>query len=205
MREYHAFWMGERPHGRHFGRFAGGFMGGPGRGDGGFRTGRKLGSADLQLILLSLLAEKPSHGYELIKSLEDRSGGFYAPSPGMVYPALTYLEEIGHATVEPEGTKKLYHITDTGRAHLEQNRAHVDAILAELARIGGKMEHLRRVFTGAPEADADDDFGPNVSDDFRAARRALKSAMRGKRGSAPAEIKRIADILRRAAAEIAGS
>src|SRR6201988_1589228 len=127
MREHKAFWMGRHPGARHFGHLAGGFMGGPGRGDGGFRTGRKLASADLQLILLALLAEKPSHGYELIKSLEDRSGGFYAPSPGMIYPALTYLEEIGHATVEADGTKKLYRITDQGLAYLQQNRAAVDA------------------------------------------------------------------------------
>ncbi len=130
-REHHAFWMARHHGGRHFGRLAAGFMGGPGRGDGGFRTGRKLASGDLQLVLLALLAEKPSHGYELIKALEDRSDGFYAPSPGMVYPALTYLEEIGHATVEVEGTKKLYRITDEGKHHLEQNRASVDAILAE--------------------------------------------------------------------------
>jgi DNA-binding PadR family transcriptional regulator len=195
--------MGGHDRGRHFGRFAGGLMGGPGRGEGGFRTGRKFGSADLQLLLLALLTEKPSHGYELIKSLEERSGGFYAPSPGMVYPALTYLEEIGHATVEPEGTKKLYHITEAGRAHLEQNRAQVDAIMTELARIGSKMDHVRKIFIG--EAEADDDFDPRGSDDFHMARRALRGALRGKRGSPPAEVKRIADILRRAAAEIAGS
>ena len=62
----------------------------------GMPGGRKLGSADLQLLLLALLAERPAHGYELIRTLEQRSGGFYAPSPGMVYPALTFLDEIGH-------------------------------------------------------------------------------------------------------------
>jgi DNA-binding PadR family transcriptional regulator len=195
--------MGRHPGGRHFGHFAAGFMGGAGRGEGGFRTGRKLASADLQLVLLALLAEKPSHGYELIKSLEERSGGFYAPSPGMIYPALTYLEEIGHATVAAEGTKKLYHITEEGRGYLEQNRTRVEAILAELARIGGKMEHVRRIFSGGEtDFDTDEsDFGPG---EIHAARRALKSALRGKRGSGPQEMKRIADILRRAAAEILG-
>ena len=84
--------------------------------------GRKLASADLQLLILELLAEKPRHGYEIIKALDERSKGFYAPSPGMVYPALTYLEEIGHATVETEGARKLYHITELGRAHLEEHR-----------------------------------------------------------------------------------
>jgi DNA-binding PadR family transcriptional regulator len=205
-REHDAFWMGRHPGGRHFGRFAAGFMGGAGRGHDGFRTGRKLTSADLQLILLALLAEKSSHGYELIKSLEERSGGFYTPSPGMIYPALTYLEEIGHATVEPEGTKKLYCITEEGRAYLQENRTRVEVILAELARIGGKMEHIRRIFTGAEEdsENEDGDLGPSGSRDFHMARRGLRSALRDKRGCAAEEAKRIADILRRAAAEISG-
>src|SRR6201999_2104773 len=101
-----------------YGRFAAGFSGDGGE---GFRWGRKLGSSELQLVLLSLLAERPSHGYELIKELAERSGGFYNPSPGMIYPALTYLEEIGYATVVAEGTKKRYEITAEGRAHLEEH------------------------------------------------------------------------------------
>jgi DNA-binding PadR family transcriptional regulator len=206
-REHDAFWLGRHQHGRRFGHLAAGFMGGAGRGDGGFRTGRKLASADLQLVLLALLAEKPSHGYELIKALEDRSDGFYAPSPGMIYPALTYLEEIGHATVEPEGAKKLYRITDEGRHHLEQNRTTVDAILAELARIGGKMEHIRRIFAGAePASEAEEsDFDAGRSDEFHVARRALRNALRNKGGCAPEEARRIADVLRRATAEILGN
>ncbi len=80
--------------------FARGFMEGGGMGGRGFGMGRKLGSADLQLLILRLLDEKPSHGYEIIKALDEHSNGFYVPSPGMVYPALTYLEELGFATVE---------------------------------------------------------------------------------------------------------
>ncbi len=82
-------------------------MGG-GMGGRPFGMGRKLASVDLQLLILGLLAEKPRHGYEIIKALDERSKGFYIPSPGMVYPALTYLEEIGHATVEADGSRKLY-------------------------------------------------------------------------------------------------
>ena len=74
----------------------------------GFGMGRKLASADLQLLILELLNEKSSYGYEIIKELEERSNGFYVPSPGMVYPALTYIEEIGHATVEAVGARKQY-------------------------------------------------------------------------------------------------
>src|SRR5579885_771056 len=113
------------------GPFAFGFAGGMGLGGRGFRTGRKLGSAELQLVLLALLAERPSYGYELIKAVEERSGGFYAPSPGVVYPALTYLDEVGHASVEAEGTKKRYSITDAGRKHVAENQETVDAIFAQ--------------------------------------------------------------------------
>src|SRR5450631_2705224 len=108
--------------GRGFGRFGRGFVEGGGMGSRGFGMGRKLASVDLQLLILGLLAEKPRHGYEIIKALDERSKGFYVPSPGMVYPALTYLEEIGHATVEAVGTRKLYHITASGTEHLKKNR-----------------------------------------------------------------------------------
>jgi DNA-binding PadR family transcriptional regulator len=192
-----------------------------------FRTGRKLAAADLQLVILALLADRPSHGYELIKAVEERSGGFYSPSPGVIYPALTYLEEIGHVTVEPEKTKKLYHITDTGREHLAQNRETVDAMLAELEHIGRKMEHVRRVFAGE-QAAADDDaggddvggehaggsgadtgaragrFDPRLSRELYLARHALKMALLQKRHWSREEAMRIAEILRRAAEEIRG-
>src|SRR6266513_5321646 len=128
----HARHCGPREGARPFG-FFGGMMGRGGRGVHGFRAGRKLGSDDLQLVILALLEEKPRHGYEIIKALEERSGGFYSPSPGMVYPALTYLEELGYAVVEAEGAKKLYSISDEGREYLEQNRGVVDTILAQLA------------------------------------------------------------------------
>lgn len=173
-------------------------MGGLGRG--GFRTGRKLAAIDLQLLILALLAEKPSHGYELIKALEERSGGFYSPSPGMIYPALTYLEEIGYATVAAEGAKKLYHITDDGRRYLDQNRSIIDAMLRELDHIGGKMARVRKVFAGDESGGEDDDaFG---SEEIRAARRALKIALRRKHHCSLEEGRRVADILRRAVAEI---
>src|SRR5271155_2192626 len=104
---------GRSGHGR--GGFGHRFMGG------GPPGARRLGAADLQLVLLALLAEQPAHGYELIRVLEERSGGFYTPSPGVIYPALTYLEEIGYATFESEGAKKLYQITEAGRRYLEEN------------------------------------------------------------------------------------
>src|SRR6201986_4048511 len=106
-----------------FGRFGRGFMEGGGLGGRGFGMGRKLASADLQLLILKLLDEKPRYGYEIIKELDERSKGFYVPSPGMVYPALTYLEEIGHATVAADGARKLYNITEAGQEHLAKHLA----------------------------------------------------------------------------------
>ena len=201
--EFHAAFAGPRQ-GRHggFGPFAAGFMGGAGLGGAGLRMGRKFSAADLQLVLLALLAQQPSHGYELIKALEERSGGFYVPSPGVVYPALTYLEEIGHASVAAEGSKKLYSITDAGREYLDRHRDTAQAMLDQLERIGRRMGRVREAFSGVDEDAGDDEFAPRESHDVWHARRALKEALRGKRHAAPEEKERIADILRRAADEI---
>src|SRR6266567_2056452 len=138
-----------RAHG-HFGRFGAAMGHGAGLGGRGFFGGRKLGSDDLQLVILALLEEKPRHGYEIIKALEERSGGFYSPSPGTIYPALTYLEELAYASVEPEGTKKLYQITDAGRRKLDERRAFAEAIFAQLRWIARRMEGVRRAFGAGP-------------------------------------------------------
>jgi DNA-binding PadR family transcriptional regulator len=201
------FSMGRHHGGHGFGHFAAGFAGAFGRG-GGFRTGRKFAAADLHLIILALLEEKPRHGYELIKALEERSGGFYTPSPGMIYPALTYLEEIGHATFEADGTKKLYQITDAGRQHLKENRSIVDTMLSELEHIGSRMDDVRRAFSGEEtrsRGEDDEAFDPRRgSREVWEARWELKKALRAKRKCSPEETRRIAEILRRAAAEIGG-
>jgi DNA-binding PadR family transcriptional regulator len=189
--------MREHRHGRPgFGPFAAGFADGTGMGGGGFRTGRKLGAADLQLVILALLKEKARHGYEIIKALEERSGGFYVPSPGMVYPALTFLEETGAAVVfESEGSKKLYRITPDGEAQLKRDEAIADAILTQLERMGRKMDRVREVF--AAEAEDED-----MAQDVRAARRDLRAVLRERRRSSSEEQQRIAAILKRAADEI---
>jgi DNA-binding PadR family transcriptional regulator len=193
------FWMGRHGRGRGRGGFgARGFGGGPGFDDDDFRRGRKLGAEGLQLLLLQLLTEKPSHGYELIKALEERSSGYYVPSPGMVYPALTYLEELGYARVEAEGAKKLYHPTEEGRHHLAENRAHVEAILEQLERIGRKMARWRQAY--AEDEEPEEEGGREVW----LARRELRQALREMRGSSAEEARRVAEILRRAAAEILG-
>ncbi|HVM85778.1 MAG TPA: PadR family transcriptional regulator [Candidatus Binatia bacterium] len=207
-----------RGHHRH-----GGFFGRHGRGGGdGFRMGRKLGAGDLQLLLLQLLEENPRHGYELIKELENRSNGYYSPSPGVIYPALTYLEEIGFASVEAEGNKKLYRITETGTAFLKENRQAAEAMLSELTEIGRRFARAQKAMNedeGA-ESDAEEEselgrwplgerrFGrtnrrEGIVEIMRA-RHELKHALMEQIGAAPEDHKRIAEILRRAAAEIRG-
>jgi DNA-binding PadR family transcriptional regulator len=191
-----ALHAGGRRHGRRF--FAPGFMGGGGMGPAWFSSGRKLASGDLQLVLLWLLAERPSHGYELIKALEERSGGFYSPSPGMVYPALTWLEEVGYASVAAEGTRKLYSITDTGRSYLSENRAAAEAMLGQLEYVGRRMGRVREIFGGF---DPDADTGAGEID---AARHELRRLLLQARHAGAEEKSRIAGILRQAAAQIRG-
>ena len=184
-----------------FGAFTSGFGGAIGMGGRAFLAGRRLASGELQLVLLALLEERPSHGYELIKALDERSSGYYVPSPGMVYPALIYLEELGYARVEAEGAKKLYHPTEEGRRHLEQNREHVAAILDQLERIGRKMARLRQAYA---EGEAEEDSEEGAGREVWLARRELRQVLREMRGASPEEARRIAEILRRAAAEITG-
>ncbi|AXQ27934.1 PadR family transcriptional regulator [Solimonas sp. K1W22B-7] len=198
--------FGGRHHhgGRGFGRFGGSFADDGEAGGRGMRMGRKLASGDLQLLVLSLLAEKPRHGYEIIKALEERSKGFYTPSPGMIYPALTYLEEIGHATVVAEGTRKLYHVTEAGQAHLSENQAVVEAMFQQFERVGEKMEKVRRAFSGEGGREADfEGFGRGRgSKAMFEALGQFKAALIETRKSSAEEQQRVMEILKRATAEI---
>jgi len=198
----HAWWHAIGRRGGH--RGAHGFGDGPGGfgfGSGGdeFGRGRKFTSDDLQLMLLALLAERPSHGYELIKALDTRSNGFYSPSPGMVYPALTYLEELGYVSVQPEGNRKRYALSAEGHAHLAANRDRADLLLAKLTHVARKMDLMRRAFAGEDAPDpAEGGWVPELIE----ARRALKHALLRRTDASPAEQRRIATILARATAEI---
>jgi|SRR5580658_896498 DNA-binding PadR family transcriptional regulator len=103
----------------------------------GGRRSRVFDHGDLRLVILQLIAEKPRHGYEIIKAIEERLAGAYSPSPGTVYPTLTMLEELGQATVAlSEGGKKLYTITAEGEAYLAANKSSVDAVFARIAETG---------------------------------------------------------------------
>src|ERR1700722_9846632 len=205
MRHHHHHFFGRHHGGRGFGHFGKGFMDSGDMGGRAFGMGRKLASVDLQLLILGLLADKPRHGYEIIKALDERSKGFYVPSPGMVYPALTYLEEIGHATVEADGARKLYQITEAGQEHLESNRGTVEALFAQFERVGERMDRVRRAMqaeeTGEELATENERRG---SKELLRARRDLKAALIDKWDSSREEQQRIVAILKRATAEILG-
>jgi DNA-binding PadR family transcriptional regulator len=95
----------------------------------GRREGRMFDAGELRLVILALVAEKPRHGYEIIKELGERVGGDYSPSPGVVYPTLTMLEEMGYASAsQDQAGRKLYALTPEGEKTLADNKAQVDAI-----------------------------------------------------------------------------
>jgi DNA-binding PadR family transcriptional regulator len=188
-------WAGGR-HGRgRWGRRGGGDEM-QGRGGGDFmRAGRMLAQGDLRLIALALIAEQPRHGYDLIKQLEEKTSGWYSPSPGIVYPTLTYLEESGHLTSQADGAKKLYTITEEGRAYLEENREVVDAVMSRLAYIGKKAKRMRERF-GEEE---DRRGSPPL---VKAALDNLREVAAKRLAGDPRSEARIVEILARAAGEL---
>ena len=105
------------------------------------RAARVFDQGDLRFVILKLIGEQPRHGYEIIKAIEEKVGGAYSPSPGVIYPTLTLLEELGYVTVEAaEGGKKLYRITDAGAASLEEKKVVVDAIFNRMAALQERFE-----------------------------------------------------------------
>jgi DNA-binding PadR family transcriptional regulator len=115
----------------------------------------------------------------------------------MVYPALTWLEEVGYASVAAEGAKKLYSITDGGREFLKEHQDAADAMLSQLEHIGRKMGRVREIFGDEGEEGGD-------SKEIHAARRELKRALRDMHDASAEERSRIAAILLNAAAQIRG-
>jgi DNA-binding PadR family transcriptional regulator len=151
------------------------------------RHGRPLGQGDLRYLILHLLAEQPRHGYDLIKAVEELSGGLYAPSPGVVYPTLTLLEELGFIYMaEPETPKKLYSLTPEGQEALRPHEQDVQHMLARLTRLGQ-----------TPGDSAD----PEVIRASQNVSRAL-FLRPGRKTWTTEQATRVAEILDRAAAEI---
>lgn len=161
-----------------FGR--GGFFGG--------RGGRMFGHGDLRLVLLALIAEKPRHGYDLIRAIEEKFGGAYAPSPGAVYPTLTLLEEQDYIVAEAQsGTKKLYQITEAGRAFLDENDV-------ALKGIQSRMDLAAQAFSTH-----------STPDIVREAVRTLKQALHMRRGPWTAEeTERVRKLIEATARQIVG-
>jgi DNA-binding PadR family transcriptional regulator len=105
-----------------------------GRGRGRRGRRRMFESGELRLVLLKLIADEPRHGYDLIRAIEDLTGGEYAPSPGVIYPTLTLLQDMGLIEEAKEkGPRKPFQVTDDGRKHLEENAAEVEALFERLA------------------------------------------------------------------------
>jgi len=162
---------------------------GPARGHGGWhgRAARFFEQGDLKYVILRLLEEKPRHGYEIIKDLEGRFGGSYAPSPGTVYPTLTMLEDLGYAKVVPEeGGKKIYEITDEGRRYLQENSSTVDDIF-------GRIAEFVEGFTDAPMRELNQAFQRLARATYKTATGHIKDKE---------TIEKIRDVIRRAAEEV---
>jgi DNA-binding PadR family transcriptional regulator len=159
----------------------------------GHRRGRRgervFDQGDLRFVILKLISEQPRHGYEIIKEIEEKVGGAYSPSPGVIYPTLTLLEELGYVTVEAaEGGKRLYRVTEAGDAALEEKKAIVEGIFRRMAdlherfegpspRIARAMQNLGaaiglRMRTGPVSADQLDDLVAAIDE---AARRVEKA------------------------------
>jgi|SRR5687767_11265754 len=163
------------------------FFGGRGRSRGGpFGGGRMFDQGDLKLVILRLLDEKPRHGYEIIKEIEDRFGGTYSPSPGTVYPTLTLLEDLGYARAMPEeGGKKIYEITDEGRQHLKENEGTIDDIFSRIEEFAQSI------------------FGEPMMEVNRGLKNVASAVYGSKRsGRSTEQMKKIREILDRAAKEI---
>ena len=132
---------GGRGFGHGFGHgFGGGRRRGGGRGERGGRQ-RMFDSGELRLVLLKLIDDEPRHGYDLIRQIEELTGGAYAPSPGVIYPTLTMLDDMGQIEAQQsEGAKKLFAITDAGRTELEANADVVEAAIARLTAVGEETQ-----------------------------------------------------------------
>ena len=159
-------------------------FGGPG---GGPRSPRLFGQGDLRLLLLALIADKPSHGYDLIRTIEARFNGSYAPSAGTVYPTLTLLEEQDLiAATADGGAKKSYAATAKGLSHLEE---HAEAVKALMTRI---------------DIMAEGGGGGPTSPVIMHAIHTLRAAIMSRASAGADEQQRVRDIIERAAREIMG-
>lgn len=164
---------------------------GPGwrRGPGGSRRRQQVfESGEMKFVILKLLKEKPRHGYEIMKALEEKLGGWYTPSAGTVYPTLQLLEDLSYVRIEEVEGKKVYHITPEGERFLEENRDVLEDIM-------DRVRDAFRGFTGGALAGLSQAFGRIAGTSYRYAWSA---------GPDDPGTKRIIEILQKAAEEIEG-
>ena len=143
------------------------------RGGGRGRGPKMFDAGAMRYVVLHLIAEKPRHGYEIIKALEQLSGGGYTPSPGAIYPLLSMMLDMGHVSATADGNKKLHTITPEGEAFLAENRQFVDVILARLAEPSEGRVDLRLAMHELKAAVIDKAHGPGASDQRAAQIRAI--------------------------------
>src|SRR3954467_6248623 len=159
---------------------------GPKGGRGPRRRSQMFESGEVKFVILRLLKEKPRHGYEVIKALEEKLGGYYTPSAGTVYPTLQLLEDEGYVRAVDTDGKKVYHITLEGERYLEQHKDFLEDIL-------DRVRETVRDFTGGGIGDLQGAFVHLAGSTFKKAWR---------RGPDDPALKRVAEILRKAADEI---
>ena len=108
----------------------------------GRRARRMFESGELRLVLLKLIVDEPRHGYDLIRAIEELTGGEYAPSPGIVYPTLTLLQDMGLIEeVAGKGSRKSFQATDEGRTHLEERNEEVEELFERLKDLAPRAEN----------------------------------------------------------------
>jgi DNA-binding PadR family transcriptional regulator len=179
--------MSHQEHTEHQERQGGGRGGGYGHGRGEGR-GHRFERGDLRYVLLERLADQPAHGYELIRALEERFHGFYSPSPGVVYPTLQWLEDLGYVTAAEADGRKVYTITEQGRSFLAAGGPRVAEIDQRLRGWMGPFD--RREYRAEIEG---------IQDDLQGMAQALREA--GSRVN-PERLRRVREVTRRARQEV---
>lgn len=165
-----------------------------------------LTSQELQLLLLTLLVDKPAHGYELINSLATLSSGCCSPSPGIIYPCLTYLGELGHIAEAMLGKRKGYELSDAGRQFLIYHQERVDLTWLKLINLKRKSHHIGNAYADTCETDDEVALGLDVVSTYLPelirARHALRNALAQRTYASAEEQSRIVEILLQAARDI---
>jgi len=162
--------------------------------------GRKFSSRELQTLLLALLADEPRHGYQLMRQIEARANGCYRPSAGVIYPALTHLEQAGYLLGVAAGKRKSYRLTEAGRREVEATRQSAQVLWDKLDSLGQKMALVRRAFADDEARSASEARGSAQT--VMAAFAALQTLVLASDQVSPDEQHRLVAALERAAREI---